>query len=57
MATLHAHAASLAEHFGSVNIIVTRYEHEITEIMAAGQGDYYARMGATEHWLRSQKRS
>ncbi len=52
---LRAHAAQLAEHFESVQIIATHVDSELdaTVLTAAGQGNMYARLGSTATWLDS----
>lgn len=53
-AMLERHAAQLGEHFSSVQIIATEHTHDGTRRHAAGNGDYYARMGAAKSWLDAQ---
>lgn len=54
---IESHAAQLSEHFDSVQIIVTAIDpEEGTGIYRAGRGNYYARIGAVEEWLRREKK-
>jgi hypothetical protein len=43
----------LGEHFTSIQIIATKHDHETGEsdLLHAGYGDQFARVGATTAWL------
>jgi pimeloyl-CoA synthetase len=48
-----SHAAQLAEHFDSVQIICTRFDpQEGTTPYAAGEGNGYARIASTKEWVK-----
>ena len=50
------HAAMLAEHFSSVQIICTNLECDgRTRTFSYGHGDYYARKGAAKDWLDKER--
>lgn len=54
---LRSHLAQLCEHFDSVQIVATDYCPQTgTGVHSFGEGNYYARLGATEEWVRSCKR-
>lgn len=50
---LKSHAAQLAEHFDSVQILVTRHspEDDGTINVAWGAGNWFARIGQVREWL------
>lgn len=54
IAILDKHLDQLGEHFTSVQIIATNHESTATGTthFARGLGDFYARRGATDRWLR-----
>lgn len=48
-------ASLLKEHFDSVQIFATRYEGEqATTRVSYGLGDFFARYGVAELWVRDQ---
>lgn len=50
---LRRHTGQLAEHFSSVQIVATRLEEDgSTTGFAKGAGDYYARRGVSQEWLK-----
>jgi hypothetical protein len=51
---MQAAAARLAEYFDSVNIVVTWKDNKgFTHTNVAGSGNWYARYGSTQEWLKS----
>lgn len=54
---LDSHASQLAEHFDSVQIIVTDFCPQTgTGSMEVGRGNYYARYGSVREWMRDEDR-
>jgi hypothetical protein len=54
---LRSHVAQLAEHFDSVQVVATAFCAQTgTDTFVAGEGNYYARLGATEGWVRRERR-
>lgn len=52
------HAAALAEHFDSVQIICTRYAGpDGTTIVSNGAGNFYTRYGSVTAWVKQENRS
>ncbi len=51
MNLLDKHAAQLAEHFDSVQILVTVVEDGGTDYFAKGKGDWYARRGMCHQFI------
>lgn len=51
---LARHTSQLAEHFVSVQILATRLEQDGTTTgFAHGSGDFYARKGICEEWIKN----
>lgn len=48
------HAAMLAEHFDSVQIIASVHEQGKTRRINSGNGNYFARLGSVQEWLVAQ---
>jgi hypothetical protein len=56
MAMLKSHAVQLAEHFDSVQIICTRGDGDRQDCTIGadyGQGNWYARVGSVQDWLKN----
>ena len=52
---LEGAAARLAEHFDHVQIVVTYpAPNGATRLVASGEGNWYARLGAVRSWLKRQ---
>lgn len=51
---LRKHCALLSEHFDSVQIFVTRTENDGTRSVHHGAGNWYARYGHVQEWLRKE---
>jgi len=49
-------AVELSEHFDSVQVFVTLHRggEEVTLALDAGKGNFYARLGQVNEWLRIQ---
>ena len=51
-------ATDLAEHFDSVQIIVTRHgteeSNENTTVVSSGKGNWFARYGSVREWLTKE---
>jgi hypothetical protein len=57
VALIQAQADRLGEHFDSVQIIATKIYSGNDDYVRfnAGNGNYYARLGSTDEWVRVQK--
>ena len=54
---LDSHIAQLAEHFDSVQVVVTSHCPQTgTSTYGAGSGNYYARLASVDNWVRAEKR-
>ena len=52
---LHKHAAQLAEHFDSVQILAEITENECTKGFKAGRGSVFARQGMAHEFINEEK--
>lgn len=56
-AIIQSHIAQMAEHFDTVQVIVTRYcPQSGTTMNGLGEGNYYARIASAEAWVKQAKK-